>query len=386
MNSQPATQKFPCSGCGADLEYHPGTTSLKCPYCGRLEAIAPTPQTVEERSFDAHAYQNQTRFAKLSTTALEVRCSDCGASFIFEPPHTAGKCPFCASNIVAQPTEASPTLEPEGLIPFKVSQKQARQQVQDWLKSRWFAPTELKQLAQQERLQGVYLPFWTYDAQTHSTYRGERGEHYYVTETYTETNAQGETETKTRQVQHTRWHSVSGRVSRFFDDVLVPGTQSIETHRLACLEPWELKQSLCAYNPSYLAGFEAQRSQVPVEDGLQIAKNIMSGTITSDVRWDIGGDEQRIHNISTTYSQITFKHLLLPVWITAYRYRQKRYQVMVNALTGKVHGDRPYSVWKIASTVGAVVAIALSIFLLFQIPWDNIRPPSRSPVPTQPQQ
>lgn len=363
-NSQPATQKFPCSGCGANLEYHPGTTSLKCPYCGRVEAIAPSLQTVEERNYDEYAHYNTTRFAKLSATALEVRCSGCGASFIFEPPYTAGKCPFCASNIVAQPTEASPTLEPEGLIPFKIDQKQARQQVHDWIKSRWFAPNTLKQLAQQEKLRGVYLPFWTYDAQTHSTYQGEQGEYYYTTETYTETNAQGETETKTREVRHTRWHSVSGEVSHFFDDVLVPGTQSIEEHRLAFLAPWELKESLCAYNPSYLAGFEAQRSQVPMEEGLKVAKNLMSGEISGHVRWDIGGDEQRIHSISTTYSQITFKHLLLPVWIGAYRYRNKSYQVMVNALTGTIHGDRPYSVWKIVAAIVITLTILLGIVAL----------------------
>jgi hypothetical protein len=70
-----------------------------------------------------------------------------------------------------------------------------------------------------------------------------------------------------------------------------------------------------------------------LKEGFETAKDIMSSTIRSDVHHDSGGDEQRIHNISTAYSAITFKHILLPVWLCSYRYRNKQYQVMVNART-----------------------------------------------------
>ncbi|MBD1921896.1 hypothetical protein H6F77_12430 [Microcoleus sp. FACHB-831] len=362
MNTpKPQAKQFPCPSCGANLQFNPQGGKLKCPYCGWEDAIPQSAEQVEERSYDEYLNTNRSQLATLSATAMEVACSNCGASVTFEPPHVAGQCPFCAAAIVAQPKMADPTVAPEGIVPFTVGSKAARENIKRWIGSRWFAPTELKQLAQQEKIQGVYLPFWTYDTYTVSHYTGDRGDYYYVTETYTETNGEGATETKTREVRHTRWYWVSGKVDRFFDDILIPGTKLVNTDRLDALQPWNLKDSLRPYDPSYLAGFEAQRSQVALDEGFETAKHIMAGSIDADVRYDIGGDEQRVNNISTAYSAITFKHILLPVWISAYRYRNKSYQVMVNAITGEIHGDRPYSVWKISAAVIASFAVVGAI-------------------------
>jgi ribosomal protein S27E len=390
--SEPAVKRFPCPSCGAYLEFNPQAGKLKCAYCSWEDAIPQTAQEVKENSYEQYLQVDRTTLTTLSTTALEVKCNDCGASVTFEPPKVAGKCPFCASPIVTQPAKASPSVHPEGIVPFKVTEKQARESIQKWLSNRWFAPSALKSLAQQEKIQGVYLPFWTYDTYTVSYYQGSRGEHYYVTETYTETNSQGETETKTREVQHTRWWPVSGRVDRFFDDILIPATTSVDRPRLDALEPWHLKESLRAYNSSYLAGFEAQRSQVSLTQGFESAKNVMAGTIHSDVCRNIGGDEQRVHSISTDYSAITFKHILLPVWLCAYRYQNQRYQVMVNARTAEVQGERPYSVWKITAAVVSGVVLAGVMYLLFTGNWRYIRvpglpqpqpQPTSLPVPSQ---
>jgi len=382
-NSEPAVKGFPCPSCGAYLEFNPQVGKLKCAYCSWEDAIPQMAQEVKENSYEQYLQVDRTTLTTLSTTALEVKCNDCGASVTFEPPKVAGKCPFCASPIVSQPAKASPSVQPEGIVPFKVTDKQARESIQKWLSNRWFAPSALKSLAQQEKIQGVYLPFWTYDTYTVSYYSGDRGEHYYVTETYTETNSQGETETKTRSVQHTRWWPVSGRVDRFFDDILIPATTSVDRPRLDALEPWHLKKSLRAYNSSYLAGFEAQRSQVSLTQGFESAKNVMASTIHSDVCRNIGGDEQRVHSISTDYSAITFKHILLPVWLCAYRYQNQRYQVMVNARTAEVQGERPYSVLKITAAVVSGVVLAGVMYLLFTGNWRYIRVPGL-PLP-QPQ-
>ncbi|HLP90957.1 MAG TPA: hypothetical protein VK184_20530 [Nostocaceae cyanobacterium] len=364
-NSNPSVNKYTCSGCGADLVFNPNKGVLKCEYCGTEQAIAQTGNNPEERSFDEHVHNSQARLEKLSATALEISCSDCGANITFEPPQVAGSCPFCAAKIVTQPQIADPTVAPEGIIPFTIGRQEASKNVQKWLKGLWFAPGDLTKLAQPEKIQGVYLPFWTYDAQTVNHYRGERGDYYYETETYTETNSEGQEETKTREVRHTRWWPASGVVHCGFDDVLVPGTKLVDNHRLQALEPWNLKESLCAYQPSYLAGFEAQRSQVSLEEGFEMAKGMMSGRIESAVRSDIGGDEQQVHHISTDYHQITFKHILLPVWLTSYRYQHKRFQVMINARTGEVQGDRPYSPMKIILAIlGGLAVVGLIIFLI----------------------
>lgn len=357
-------KQFPCPSCAANLEFNPTRGKLKCPYCGWEDLIPQNVEQVVERSYEEYLHTNRTQIASLSTTAMEVSCS-CGANVTFEPPFVAGNCPFCAAAIVAQPKIAAPTLAPEAIVPFLTGRKAARESVQKWLGSNWFVPNELKHLAQQEKIEGVYLPFWTYDCYTMSHYSGERGEYYYVTETYTENN-EGKTETKTREVQHTRWHYVTGKVDRFFDDILIAATKLVPLKRLDALEPWNLKESLQSYNPSYLAGFKAQRSQVTLLDGFEKAKGIMADTIRGDVCRNIGGDKQQVHNIATAYSAITFKHILLPVWLSAYRYRNQQYQVMVNACTGEVQGDRPLSVWKIALAVLACVASVAAIYFIWK--------------------
>lgn len=271
---------------------------------------------------------------------------------------------YCGVQIVAQAKSADPILAPEGVLPFRITQPQANAGLCEWLQSRWFAPSALKNFARPDAIHGVYLPFWTYDTNTTSYYVGERGEHYYVTETYYETDAQGRQVARTRQVQHTRWYSASGTVARWFDDILVPATVSLALNRLAALEPWDLAE-LKPYDPAFLAGYKAQRYQVDLGQGFERVKQVTATVIESDVRSDIGGDEQRIDNVATHYSGITFKHLLLPVYAGAYRFNQKIYQIVINGRTGEIQGDRPYSFWKIAAFVMTLLLILLVIVLVF---------------------
>ncbi len=379
--TKPLIKQFPCPGCGASLQFDPQAGQLKCPYCGREEVIPQSAEQVEERSYEEYLSTDRAQMATLSTTALEVACPGCHAQINFEPPDVAGLCPFCGTSIVAQPQAANPLIAPEAVLPFGVGQKAAREKIHTWLESLWFAPGGLKKLAQHESLQGVYIPFWTYDAFTVSHYQGERGTHYYVTETYEETDSEGKTVTKTRQVQRTSWKPVSGRVDLSFDDLLVPASTSVDLGSLAALEPWDLSH-LAPYNPSFLAGFKAQRYQVTLQQGFEEAKNQMAPVIESDARINIGGDEQRVHSVSTTYSEITFKHILLPVWLAAYRYNNKKYQVMVNAQTGEVIGDRPYSAWKMTMALLTTVAIVLGCWWGIRMIHQPKLQPSQSPPPS----
>jgi ribosomal protein S27E len=355
-NIQQKIHRYACPGCGADLAFEPKDGTLTCPYCGRSERIPESTEQVEERSYEEYLHVQSSQVTTLAPSAIEVKCEGCGATTTFTPPEVAGDCPFCGRTIVAQPRSANPLVAPEGVLPFQVAKDQARDAIKKWIASRWFAPNALKRLAYQQAIGSVYLPYWTYDAHTTTPYRGQRGEYYYDTETYTETDSQGNQVTKTRQVRKTRWYPCSGTVTRWFDDVLVPATKSVATNRLNTLEPWDLNL-LKPYDPAYLAGHKAQRYEVDLPGGFEEAKRIMDPKIQSDIRSDIGGDEQRIDQYKTAYSAITFKHILLPVYIGAYRFSDKVYQVMVNARTGEVTGDRPYSFWKIFFFVLAIIIV-----------------------------
>ena len=367
QNVEAPTEKvhhFPCPSCGADLLYEPRDGFLTCPYCGHKEAIPQSAAEVVERSFEQYLRVRPEQMGQLASGALEVQCQSCGAKSLFMPPEVAGRCEFCGVQIVAQPKSADPIVAPEGLLPFALAQPDVAVKLREWLSSRWFAPNGLKHFAEPEAIHGIYIPFWTYDTNTATYYTGQRGDYYYVTETYYERDQQGNQVQRTRQVRHTRWSSASGNVSRWFDDVLIPGTVSLSSDRLRALEPWDLSE-LKPYNPAFLSGFKAHRYQVDLGQGFEHVKVIIAGQIESDVREDIGGDVQTIDELSTHYSGITFKHLLLPVYAGAYRFNNKVYQIVINARTGEIQGDRPYSVLKILLLIVFVLLAILILILVF---------------------
>ncbi len=358
-------KQFECSGCGAIMEFDPVQGLLKCGHCGHTEAVPAEPSSgITLHALDEFlALVGDAHLSPLTAQALQVQCSGCGSVVSFEPPEVAGACPFCGANIVNQPKAADPLVAPDAVLPFKIPKDQAQTQVRAWLQTRWFAPNTLKRLARQEGIAGLYLPFWTYDADTVSRYSGARGEHYYETETYETTDDQGRTVTETREVMRTAWYPASGQVARSFQDILIAASRSVPEKKLNELAPWDM-ESLCPYEPAYIAGFKAQRYQVELPDGFEEAKSVMAGVIDGDVRADIGGDEQRVDAVETVYSNAFFRHVLLPVWIGAYRFRGKPYQVVVNARTGEVQGERPYSAWKIAFLVFGIVALIVVIYAL----------------------
>lgn len=344
---------FPCEQCGADLEFHIGQQDLKCPFCGHEKRIELVPDT-EIAEQDFHAILEKVRAWRQSgenTNAgqSEVRCSGCGANVVFVGSLTSSECPYCGAPIQRDKVHDSPKRIPvHGILSFQVEKEKARMNLSEWVRSRWFAPNEFLKRGVEGRFNGVYLPFWTYDSMTFSRYWGARGDNY--TQTFTDSNGQTRTET------HTRWTSVSGSHQRFFDDVLVLATKGMNRDLMDSLEPWPLG-SIQPFTQELLAGFLARTYEVELDEGFPIAKKRIDAGIEADVRQLIGGDHQRIDKLQTRYDAITFKHLLLPVWLLAYRYHDKSYQVLVNAVTGEVQGERPYSVWKITLTVLFVLAV-----------------------------
>lgn len=353
-------RRFPCSQCGAELAYAPGVSALRCVYCGAETAIPVEVATIEELDFEAH----MADLAACADTVDRIvsKCNTCSAEVEFPENVTSHACPFCGSNVVATGRSVK-LIRPRSLLPFAFDDARARGLYGAWIGKLWFAPSDIKKMSRVEsRLSGVYLPFWTYDCDVTTDYRGQRGEHYWETEHYTTHDSQGRTQHHTRQVRKTRWYPARGRVFNTFDDVLVVGSSSLDRGMMEKLEPWDL-HALVPYEDSFLAGFRAESYAIDLGNGFVRAKELMDATIRATIRRDIGGDEQTITWMQPHYLNITFKHILLPVWILAYRYGSKTYQVVINARTGEVIGTRPYSAWKIVSLVTAIV-LALALVLL----------------------
>lgn len=353
--------RFPCNTCGSDLRYSPGTHILKCGHCGNDQQITNRGvwrgQSIREMDF-RKAVKDQLPEFDMEERQI-VSCENCGAHVEFEANTHSTECPFCATPVVTD-TGTDRQIKPKALLPFELTEKQARKKMTDWLGRLWFAPGGLQDYARKGRkLQGIYVPYWTYDAQTSSDYTGQRGTVYYVTKRVS-VMVNGKRQTQTRQVPKVRWTSASGHVSRFFDDVLVLGSKSLPKTYTDALAPWDLS-AMEPYRPEYLAGFRAESYTVQLDEGYQEARDYMNRMIVRDVKFDIGGDRQKISSLDTEVGILTFKHILLPVWMAAYKYRGETYRFVVNGRTGNVQGQRPYSVWKIAFAVTLALLAAAAI-------------------------
>jgi predicted RNA-binding Zn-ribbon protein involved in translation (DUF1610 family) len=356
-------QEYPCGQCGATLAYTPGMSALHCEYCGHDTPIEQELVAIEE--IDYHAMIIALESESSTFEVHTVKCTSCGAQSTYDDNIVSDLCPFCGTAIVTS-GQSQKIIQPKSVLPFYIKRSEAILGFRLWIKSLWFAPSELKKKRNaDERLQGIYIPHWTYDTDTVTHYTGQRGEHYWVTESYTSFE-NGKSVRKTRQVRKTRWWPASGVVNDHFNDVLVRASQSLPNKQADNLEPWKLHE-LVPYNNDYLSGFKAETYQIGLEPGFEIAKTIMSGTIDSTICRDIGGDEQRIDSKTTNYNDITFKHILLPVWISSYTYKKKVYRFLVNAQTGEVQGERPYSYWKIFFALLGGLAVIGLIYLLIMV-------------------
>jgi Zn finger protein HypA/HybF involved in hydrogenase expression len=348
-----SASQYPCANCGANVEFAPGTTVLKCPYCGAETPLVPTGARVREHDFVQ--FTGLARKPVATIAPYTFTCRGCGA--VTQSDKISDRCQFCGAPLVADATSGE-MVAPEAVVPFGLDRAALRKSLRKWASSRWFAPNGLKKVTEAESSHSTYLPHWTYDASTRSRYSGQRGEHYYVTETYTENG-----QTRTRQVQRTRWYPANGVVARDFDDMLIIGTTRVAPKHLDKLEPWPLPEAQ-PYRPEFLAGHDTLRYDIEPEAGLDTAKSRMAPIIEGDCRDDIGGDEQRVDRVETEYRDVMFKLMLLPVWIACYLHAGRTYNVLVNGQTGEVAGERPYSVPKIAAAVAAALLVIAAIVVL----------------------
>ena len=345
-----------CPQCGGFLTYEPGTTHLKCPHCKTEVPIEQSETVVEELDFGSHLDQMLAE-SEVEETPHHL-CSGCGAQIHFPPNVTAERCPYCTGPIVLDQAQSRKAIKPRYLLPFKTAAQEINALFKGWIKSLWFAPSDLKRLARTGKgVTGIYVPYWTYDAHTTTEYRGLRGDTYMEPERYV-TMQDGREVIESRMVPKIRWTPANGLVNVSFDDVLVMASKSLPPAYARMLEPWDL-ENLVEYDERYLSGFLAESYQVGPRQGFDNARARMQDEIMVAVSADIGGDAQQIQSVKTAYDAITFKHLLMPVWISAYKYRGKLYRFLVNARTREIQGERPWS------TIKIVLAVLGAIFAMF---------------------
>ncbi len=354
---QENTERFLCPSCGGNMVFEPEKQKLVCLYCSNENEVKVEKTNIKEHDFYS-AENNSNR--DWGNEKRIIKCESCGAQTVLDEKSTAQFCAFCGSSHIIK-TDDTAGIAPESLIPFKISKDKVRELFSSWIKKLFFAPRALKSSHNMEKMNGVYIPFWTYDCDTFSDYTAERGTYYYVTETeWVEEN--GQRKQVTKQVRKTRWSFVNGNYSKIFDDILINASEQANRNLISKLEPFNLTE-LTLYKPEYLSGFLAERYSVDLKSGWNLAEEKVKNDLRVQIRHQIGGDEVRSLNFSTSYNNVKFKHILLPIWISAYTYKDKVYRFMVNGQTGEVDGESPVSIIKIILLILTILAVAGGAYL-----------------------
>ncbi len=337
-----APQGEPCGACGCPIE----AADKFCPACGTPHA-PPAAATAPQ--------EPPGKF---------LRCDACGAEISVDTSARSYTCPFCDSNYVVEfSPEISNRERPEFVIGFAVTTEKARELFTTWFqKSHWFTPGDLRTTAVADKIRGVYLPFWSFAMLARSTWRAEIGEDWYRTETYT-TTENGKTVTKTRRVQETEYWPLRGRHERYYSGYLISASRGLKQELAEQIMPFQLP-ALKRFQPSFLAGWMTEEYTVSREDALRRCEAEFQRRARQDIAAFLPGDRHRQLQTETSFSQQSSDLCLLPVYLSAYKYRNRQYHCLINGQTGRLYGQKPLS-WKriggmvlaIAGLIGLVVVI-----------------------------
>jgi hypothetical protein len=348
--------KHPCPECGANLEWSAARQALACPYCGTVVPWSPAqaadPEAAIVEQDLEEALRNPASGRGWGGDRQEVKCQSCQAISVFVDSRVAQRCDFCGSPSILAHESQQDAITPQSLLPFKFSDGQIREQMRKWYGSRWFAPNRLKSAALTDTLHGVYLPYWTFDAQVSARWQADAGYYYYESETFT---ANGQTQV--RQVRRVRWEPAAGSLEHFFDDALVPGTQGVHAGLLRKIEPFPTVTDLKPYAPEFVRGWTVERYQIDLNRAQAVNQQDLQERVRGLCSRQVPGDTQRNLQVDATYRGRTFKHVLVPVWLVNYTYGARSYQVVANGHTGAIAGEQPYSWIKIALAVIAVLIV-----------------------------
>ena len=361
MSEIAAKSKFACPSCGGEAVWNAGKRALVCAFCG---TVAPMELPVEggegivEHDL-VRALQGIGADGRgWAAEKRSVKCQSCQAVTVFDPVHVAQKCDFCGSAALVPFEEMGAPIRPESLLEFRMTAVEVRDRVKVWYGSRWFAPSGFKSRALTDTLRGIYLPYWTFDAEVLAEWTAESGYYYWETESYEDSNGRRQT----RQVQRTRWENSAGSVRHFFDDELVPGSKGVAAELLRKIEPFPTRTDLKPYDPGYVSGWVVEQYQIDLVGAAGNARAVMEGKMVGLCAAEVPGDTQRGLRVNSDYSGQTFKHLLVPVWVLAYTYGSGSFQVIVNGYTGAIAGKHPLS-WGKIFLVGLVGLVVLTMIL-----------------------
>ena len=310
-----------CPACSGTMVFDPGWNRLVCQFCGFKEEI---PELVSKVSI-TEADLDPARNVASRNWGMEyqiVSCSLCGARTLNDKLQLSGRCPFCGSTTVVPVETNGDIIAPMGVIPFSISTKRATGIFREWIGNRSLAPEKLSRNANLNEFTGIYLPYFTFDADSITDFDGMFG--------YT-------------AGEGLNWHKRAGQLSMFIDDFPVVASRKLLEDRLLVSAASYRTREAKPYTPSALAGFPAEQYSMGLAQAWDKAKCDVVGYLKDAIKKNESAYMQKNMQVSTVYANIKYKYLLVPMWINSFTYDNRLYTIVINGQTGEISGQWPKS-------------------------------------------
>ncbi|MEW5867951.1 MAG: hypothetical protein AB1894_01640 [Chloroflexota bacterium] len=351
---QAQARSFKCPQCGGRMAYTVASGLLRCEYCGYQQAptlVDNSPTPIADRAEQVLDFVMPTEAGHRWAEAQQhVTCEHCGAISLLPPGQKATQCAYCGSNQLVESPELGELMDPQVIAVMRIDEKDAYKRVRDWLGRGFLAPDDLLAVARELRLRPAYYSCWTFDGTLEVRWNCEV--------------AEGSGNSK-------RWMPVSGIHMQFFNDVLVPGVKALTMRELIGIEPFSLID-VEEFAPEYLAGWPAMIYDRSLSDASLVAREKVLKQLRPQLTYliEVGREKRNLNLGASSWSGMTFKHVLLPVWIGTYHYQGKEYHLLVNGQSGKVGGYKPRDPVKMWFTIGITLAFFVFLFILYWI-WEQ---------------
>ncbi len=346
------TDTAKCPACGAEMVFSPEKQKLVCPYCGCTKEVDFTKTSSEIALTEIFNQRN----GEWGSETHVFRCNNCGAKEVIERTDIAKQCSFCGTTNVTQVDELS-GLRPNGVVPFAIDEKVAAKNVVAWAKRKFFAPRAFKKSVKPEKIKGTYVPAFTFDTNTFTTYTGRLGKYYTRT-----VRRNG----KTKTYRELRYFSISGSFDRRFDDVLIQAGSRISQRDIDKISPFPTNESN-EYSSEFLHGYTAQSNEKSGEQCWEEAKGVIAAELKAAILAKYDYDVVDSFYPNTSCSDVTFKYVLLPLYVGHCDWKKKLYNFFVNGKSGRVTGKVPVSALKVTLAVLLGVIVIGGIILLINL-------------------
>ena len=337
--------EYKCPNCGGGLKFDSKSQNMSCPYCGTefdVEAVKEYANEAKKAETDSIEWETYDENSGSGDWTAEEReglrlyvCQSCGGELECDETQSATFCPYCGNPVIMS-DRVSSGFKPDIVIPFKKTKEDAKNSFFQFIKKKFLIPNDYARTVKIDKITGMYVPYWLYDAdtETNAVLKAEKVRKYTTANYY---------------VTETKHYRLTRTCESAYQDLPVDGLTKIENEFTEAIEPFKMEEAV-NFDRAYLSGYFADKYDVSAEDGKPIANQRMKKTNDAMIVRSVNN----YSSVSIESSQINIengkiKYAVFPVFLMNTMYKGKKYTFAVNGQTGKFVGNLPSS--KIKATI-----------------------------------